>query len=106
MDKALDELDQAGGRMAGNLRSMISDGEDLLNASTKISDEGFALARRKFEQKLLGAKTALAEAARPAMATVKQAADVTDEYVQTNPWTSVGVAAAVGALLGFLLSRR
>src|SRR4051812_19693671 len=38
MNKAVNELDQAGERMAGDLRSMINDGEDLLRASAKISD--------------------------------------------------------------------
>jgi ElaB/YqjD/DUF883 family membrane-anchored ribosome-binding protein len=36
----------------------------------------------------------------------KAAADSTDEYVRTNPWTAVGIAAAVGAVIGFLAHRR
>ena len=36
----------------------------------------------------------------------KAAADTTDEYVRTNPWTAVGIAAAAGAVIGFLASRR
>jgi ElaB/YqjD/DUF883 family membrane-anchored ribosome-binding protein len=36
----------------------------------------------------------------------KAAADSTDEYVRTNPWTAVGIAAAVGAMIGFLAHRR
>jgi ElaB/YqjD/DUF883 family membrane-anchored ribosome-binding protein len=32
--------------------------------------------------------------------------DTTDEYVRTNPWTAVGIAAAAGAIIGFLASRR
>jgi len=34
------------------------------------------------------------------------AVDSTDEYVRTNPWTAVGIAAAVGAVIGFLATRR
>jgi ElaB/YqjD/DUF883 family membrane-anchored ribosome-binding protein len=30
----------------------------------------------------------------------------TDEYVHANPWQMIGVAAAVGALIGMLISRR
>ena len=36
----------------------------------------------------------------------KVAVDTTDEYVRTNPWTAVGIAAAAGAVIGFLASRR
>ena len=36
----------------------------------------------------------------------KAAVDTTDEYVRTNPWTAVAVAAAAGAVIGFLATRR
>ncbi|WP_192937813.1 DUF883 family protein, partial [Klebsiella aerogenes] len=29
-----------------------------------------------------------------------------DEYVRENPWTGVGIGAAVGLVVGVLLSRR
>jgi ElaB/YqjD/DUF883 family membrane-anchored ribosome-binding protein len=36
----------------------------------------------------------------------KVAVDTTDEYVRTNPWTAVAIAAAAGAVIGFLATRR
>jgi ElaB/YqjD/DUF883 family membrane-anchored ribosome-binding protein len=36
----------------------------------------------------------------------KRAAVATDEYVHENPWTAIGVAAAVGLLVGVLLGQR
>ena len=36
----------------------------------------------------------------------KAAVDTTDEYVRTNPWTAVCVAAAAGAVLGVLATSR
>ena len=36
----------------------------------------------------------------------KVAVDETDAYVRNNPWTAVGIAAGVGALIGFLCARR
>jgi ElaB protein len=36
----------------------------------------------------------------------KAAVDTTDAYVRTNPWTAVAVAAAAGAVIGFIASRR
>jgi ElaB/YqjD/DUF883 family membrane-anchored ribosome-binding protein len=34
------------------------------------------------------------------------AARATDEYVHDNPWQAIGVAAAVGFLLGLVVARR
>jgi ElaB/YqjD/DUF883 family membrane-anchored ribosome-binding protein len=36
----------------------------------------------------------------------REAAEATDHWVHQNPWSSMGVAAAVGVLLGVLVSRR
>jgi ElaB/YqjD/DUF883 family membrane-anchored ribosome-binding protein len=36
----------------------------------------------------------------------KLAVDETDAYVRANPWTAVAIAAGVGALVGFLATRR
>lgn len=36
----------------------------------------------------------------------KEAATATDEFVRENPWAALGVAAAVGCLVGFLISRK
>ena len=44
-------------------------------------------------QRVLGEKT-------------KEAATATDEFVRDNPWAALGIAAGVGALIGFLISRK
>ena len=36
----------------------------------------------------------------------KVAVDETDAYVRANPWTAVAIAAGVGAVIGFLCTRR
>ena len=36
----------------------------------------------------------------------KEAATATDEFVRENPWAALGVAAAVGCVLGVLISRK
>ncbi len=43
--------------------------------------------------KLLGDKT-------------KEAATATDEFVRDNPWAALGIAATVGCVVGYLLSRK
>lgn len=36
----------------------------------------------------------------------KELADSTDHYVRENPWQAVGLAAAVGVLVGMLIARK
>lgn len=36
----------------------------------------------------------------------KVAATATDEFVRENPWAAFGIAAAVGCVLGLLISRK
>lgn len=36
----------------------------------------------------------------------KQAAQATDDYVHENSWKTIGIVAAVGVLVGFMMNRR
>lgn len=104
--RAMHEPDGAAGRMSGDFRTIIADGEELLKAAATASGEGFAAARSKFEDRLKSAKAALAAATQPVLDRSREAADATDDYVRGNPWTAVGIALAAGALLGFLAAKR
>jgi ElaB/YqjD/DUF883 family membrane-anchored ribosome-binding protein len=106
MERAVDEFDRARGKMAGDFKTMIADGEELLKAVATVSDEGFSAARKKFEGKLRSAKASLVDASQPMFDTTREAAAVADDYVHGNPWTAVGVAIAAGALMGFLAAKR
>jgi len=102
----MQQFEQARGKVAGDFRAMIADGEDLLKAAATVSGEGFAAARTKFEGKLRSAKAALADASQPVLDRTRESAAAADGYVRGNPWTAVGVAVAAGALIGFLAARR
>ena len=106
MERAVNEFDRARVRMAGDFRTMISDGEDLLKAAATVSGEGFAAARTKFEGKLRHAKATLTEASQPVLAKTKESATAADDYVHGNPWTAVGIAVAAGVLIGLFAAKR
>jgi ElaB/YqjD/DUF883 family membrane-anchored ribosome-binding protein len=38
--------------------------------------------------------------------TAKNLSHATDDYVHENTWTTIGLAAVVGCVIGFLLARR
>ena len=106
MEQRTEEFSQAKGKMASDIKTVIADGEDLLKAAANVSGAGFAVAREKIDKKLSSAKARLVDASRPAIDKARRTATAANGYVHSNPWTVIGVAAAVGALLGFLATRR
>jgi ElaB/YqjD/DUF883 family membrane-anchored ribosome-binding protein len=106
MEQRTDEFSQAKGKMAGDIRTVITDGEDLLKAATNVSGASLAATRDEFKEKLGSARARLADAAQPAIDKAKNTAAAANGYVRGNPWTAIGFAVAVGALIGYLVVRR
>jgi ElaB/YqjD/DUF883 family membrane-anchored ribosome-binding protein len=89
-----------------DVQNVVSEAQELLKT---VKDEGatqidavkqklagqYDVARQKFGE----IQTTVTDGAKVAMTT-------TDEYVRSNPWRAVGIAAAAGAIIGFLASRR
>ena len=93
-------------KLMDDLRTVVADAEELLKATASQTGERIAAVRAKAEESLKSARAGLAEAQAAVVAKTKEAAMATDEYVRANPWQSVGVAAAVGVVLGMLIARR
>jgi ElaB/YqjD/DUF883 family membrane-anchored ribosome-binding protein len=58
------------------------------------------------EEKVAHTTHQIADEERALAACTKRAAEVTDEYLHEHPWTAIGMAAAFGLLVGFLLGQR
>jgi ElaB/YqjD/DUF883 family membrane-anchored ribosome-binding protein len=93
-------------KLVNDMRTVISDAEDLLRATANQAGEKIAVARERIQDSLHQAKVKLAEAEAVVREQAKQAARYTDDYVHDNPWKAIGVAAGIGLLLGLLISRR
>jgi len=93
-------------RLVADFRAVIGDTEELLRATANQTGERVSAAREKVEERLREARDQLAELQDSVAQRARQAAGATDEYVHDHPWQSVGVAAAVGFLLGLLTCRR
>ena len=93
-------------KLMEDLKVVVADAEDLLRATANQTGERIAAARAKAEDSLRAAKVRLAEAQASVVEKVKVVAKTTDDYVHENPWQAVGIAAAVGLVLGALISRR
>jgi len=93
-------------KLVEDLKIVITDAEDLLRATASQAGEKISAAREKVQDSLDRAKTGLGDIEDIVMDTGKQAARATDEYVQAHPWQAVGIAAAVGLVIGLLISKR
>jgi ElaB/YqjD/DUF883 family membrane-anchored ribosome-binding protein len=88
-----------GGRLADDLRALVSDAESLLrataNAGSEELQERAQATLRDMRRRLSALEGVVRERAR----------DV-DSYVHDNPWQSLAVVGGVALLLGLILGRR
>jgi len=93
-------------KLVEDLKILMADAEDLLRATASQAGEKISAAREKVQDSLDRAKSKLGDIEDVVLDTGRQAARAADDYVQANPWRAVGIAAAVGLVIGLLISRR
>lgn len=106
MDQTTTEFNRVKGRMGSDIKTVMTDGEDLLKAAANVSSAGFTAVREKIDEKLCNARGQLLDAARPAIDKARRTAVSADHFVHGNPWAVIGVAVAVSALIGFWTAKR
>lgn len=84
----------------------LSDAEGLLKQAARESGDKAAALREEVEAKLLSARRRIADMQDDAVEGAKAAARATDNYVRDNPWQAIGLAGAIGLIVGVLISRR
>jgi ElaB/YqjD/DUF883 family membrane-anchored ribosome-binding protein len=90
-------------KLIEDFNAVIADTEQLLKALAATGAEKGSALRASAEQSLLAARERLRELQDEAYARSREAARATDEYVRANPWQSLGVAAGVALLAGFVV---
>jgi ElaB/YqjD/DUF883 family membrane-anchored ribosome-binding protein len=93
-------------KLVEDLKIVIADAEELLRATASLAGEKISAVREKVQDSLDRAKSGLGDIEDVVMDTGRQAARATDDYVQANPWRAVGIATAVGVVIGLLISKR
>lgn len=101
-----DSFASAQQQLVTDMKSAISDAEDMLHATADQAGEKVASLRARIQERLKGARVRLADAEEALLDKTRAAARATDAYVHESPWTAVGVAAAVGLLVGLIIGRR
>jgi ElaB/YqjD/DUF883 family membrane-anchored ribosome-binding protein len=93
-------------KLASDLRVVISDAEELLRATAGQMGEKAVVARERIQESLRVAKDKVARVEEAVVDQTKAAARAADDYVHDHPWGAVGIGAAVGLVIGMLISRR
>ena len=88
-----------GGKLAEELRALVSEAEALLRTSTETVS---AAGRERAEATIADLRQRLTSLERQ----VKARARDVDDYVRDNPWQAVAMAGGVALLLGLIMGRR
>jgi ElaB/YqjD/DUF883 family membrane-anchored ribosome-binding protein len=93
-------------RLMEDLRTVVADAEALLTATAHDASEKARDARHRATGSVEQARKRLEALEEELTARAKAAADDAHRYVKDNPWQSIGIAAAVGVVVGVILGRR
>jgi ElaB/YqjD/DUF883 family membrane-anchored ribosome-binding protein len=92
--------------IARDIQNVVSDAQDLLKTVQTEGSDRMTEVRAKVQTQLDSARKTLGELQQTVQDNARQYMDTTDTYVRGNPWQAVGISAAVGALVGFLIARK
>jgi ElaB/YqjD/DUF883 family membrane-anchored ribosome-binding protein len=89
-----------------DLKDVLNDVEQLMRQAAAAGEEQAAELRHRAANALEKAQDKLDGLQRNVTRATREAAHATDHWVHENPWSSIGAAAAVGLLIGVLVTRR
>ncbi len=92
--------------LMADFQTLVSDTEKLLDDTAILAGDQADELRAKIHDSLLKARETLQLTEDSLRERSKAAVTSTEDYVQANPWQSVGIAAGVGFLIGLLATRR
>jgi ElaB/YqjD/DUF883 family membrane-anchored ribosome-binding protein len=89
-----------------DIQNVVSDTQELLKSMENEGGAQFNAVRERARTTIDNARKTLADLQKNVKESASLAVKTTDGYVRENPWQAVGISAAVGAVIGFLISRR
>jgi ElaB/YqjD/DUF883 family membrane-anchored ribosome-binding protein len=101
-----DSTEQSRSKLVDEFSAVVSEAEDMLKRAANETGDKAKDLRSQVEAKLLTAKLRLQELQGQAVDRAKETARATDDFVHDHPWQAIGVAAAVGVVVGLLMNRR
>jgi ElaB/YqjD/DUF883 family membrane-anchored ribosome-binding protein len=99
-------LSSSSDQLINEFKALVRDTESLLQHSASLAGEQAEELREQIRGSLGRARSTLHNAEDTLQERGKAALNATESYVQTHPWQTLGIAAAIGLLLGMLITRR
>jgi ElaB/YqjD/DUF883 family membrane-anchored ribosome-binding protein len=93
-------------KLTADLRVLISDVEALLSVTAGQAGERIAAVRASAEASLTRARQQLDQVQSMIADKARSAVNAGADYTRSNPWSALGIATAVGVLIGLLIGRR
>jgi ElaB/YqjD/DUF883 family membrane-anchored ribosome-binding protein len=87
-------------------QNFVADIEDLIKASTSLTGDDLARAKANLSARVAAARAFVEEMPGTMSDRARKSVKVADDYVREQPWQAMGITAAAGLLVGFLLGRR
>ncbi len=97
---------EAKNKLAADFSNVIEDTEELLQATASQASEKVVAARARVQESIKAAKQKIDATQDLAVEKAKATVVAADDYVHAHAWPMIGAAAAIGALIGMLISRR
>jgi ElaB/YqjD/DUF883 family membrane-anchored ribosome-binding protein len=85
-----------------NMEDIMDDASTLLDHTQDMTEEGMARARQQLADAMEQVRNAYEVVQKKAV----EGAKATDKAIRNNPYAAIGIAAGVGVLIGYLISRR
>ena len=92
--------------LMADFQTLVADAEKLLAHTATLAGDQADELRSQINESLLQARATLKMTEESLRERGNAAVIATEDYVQSNPWQSVGIAAGVGFILGLLATRR
>lgn len=92
--------------LMADFQTLVADAEKLLAHTATLAGDQADELRSQINESLQQARATLKMTEESLRERGNAAVIATEDYVQSNPWQSVGIAAGVGFILGLLATRR
>jgi ElaB/YqjD/DUF883 family membrane-anchored ribosome-binding protein len=82
------------------VRAFLADVEDLVKKVANVADADVARLRTRVSGAIGDVRQAVGDTTDSLRERARMAVTVTDDYVHDRPWTAIGLAAALGVIVG------
>jgi ElaB/YqjD/DUF883 family membrane-anchored ribosome-binding protein len=93
-------------KLMKDLRAVMVDTEELIKATAGQTGERIEKVRARAEESLRNARTRVQAVTQDVQVAAQGAMREVDGKVRQNPWTAVGLAAAIGLVAGIIIARK